>query len=141
MGLFEWLGESYNPGPVGTVDIGGRGRKNRPRIAVLVCFGVSVLLLGLWIYLVLGAWAIRSAGGLVGITVSTVLYFLLGYAVHPKPDTSNVGWLGGLFDHPFRYSDDVNRFLIFLTILLWPGRFVSGSLVDMVRLVAHAQRS
>lgn len=141
MNLLEWLGESYNPGPVGQVEVGGRGRGGRPRSGVLVCFGVAALLLGFWIYLVLGFWEIRSAAGLGWIALATGVYLLAGYTVHPTPDYSNVGWLGGLFDHPFRYSDDINRFLIFLTVLLWPGRFVSESLVDMVGLVAHAAQS
>ena len=141
MSLFEWLGESFNPGPVGSVDFGGQSRGSRPRIWVLVCFGLAVLLLGFWIYLVLGVWEVWSAAELGGIALGTVLYLLLGYAVHPKPDHSNVGWLGGLLDNPFRYSDDINRSLIFLTALLLPGRFVSESLVDMVGLVVHASQS
>ena len=138
MSMFEWLGESYNPGSVGRVDVGGRTRGNRSRIDVLVCFGLTVLFLGFLIYFVLGISEVRSAAGLVGSVLVTVIYLFLGYTVHPTPDTSNVGWLGGLCDHPFRYSDDINRFLIFFTILLWPGRFFSESLVDTGRLVAHA---
>jgi hypothetical protein len=141
MSLFEWLGESFNPGPVGSVDFGGRSRGNRPRVWVLVCFGLAVMLLGLWIYFVLGVWEVWSAAGLVRIALGTVLYLLLGYIAHPKPDHSNIGWMGGMFDNPFRYSDDINRFLIFMTALFLPGRFVSESLVDMVELVAHASQS
>ena len=65
MDLFEWPGESYNPGPVGSVDVGGQSRGSRPRIGVLVRFGLAVLLLGFWIYLVLGVWEVWSAAGLV----------------------------------------------------------------------------
>lgn len=140
MSLFEWLGESYNPGPVGTVDMGGRGRPGRSRAGVLVCFALAAGVLGLWVYLVVGVWQVWNAAGLTAIGFGTLLYLFLGYTVHPKPDTSNIGWAGGLFDHPFRYSDDINRTLIFLTVALWPGRFVSESLVDMGRLVAHAMR-
>lgn len=141
MSLFEWLGESFNPGPVGSVDFGRQSRGSRPRIGVLVCFGLAVLLLGLWIYLVLSVWEVSSAAWLVKIALGTVLYLLLGYIAHPKPDYSNIGWMGGLFDNPFRYSDDINRSLIFLTALLLPGRFVSESLVDMVELLVHASQS
>jgi hypothetical protein len=141
MSLFEWFGESYNPGPVGSVDARGRSRGRRPRVGVIVYFGLAVFLLGLWAYLVLGVWEVRDAAGLAGVALGTGLYLLLGYTLHPKPDMTNVGWAGGLFDHPFRYSDDINRSLIFLTVFLWPGRFVSESLVDMVGLVAHASRT
>jgi len=138
MSLFEWLGEGYNPGPVGTVDVGGRRRGNRPRIGVLICFSLSALVLGAWTYVVLSVWEIQSLDALAGILLGTIIYLFLGYTVHPKPDTSNIGWAGGLFDHPFRYSDDINRFLIFLIVVLYPGRFISESLVDMIALVRHA---
>lgn len=42
-------------------------------------------------------------------------------------------WLGGLIDHPFRYSDDINRLLIFLSLLLLPGRMVAMGLIDFAR--------
>ncbi len=141
MSLFEWLGEAFDPGPVGSVDFGSRGRRNRKRMGVLVCFGVSAVLLVLWAWLVLGIMRVRSTAGLSGIGLGSVIYLVIAYWVHPQPDTSNIGWLGGLFDHPFRYSDDINRTMILLVIVLWPGRFVSESLVDFVRLLAHASRS
>lgn len=31
-----------------------------------------------------------------------------------EPDYNNIGWLGGLIDHPFRFSNDINRNLIFI---------------------------
>jgi hypothetical protein len=138
MSPLEWLGESHNPGAVGTIDVGVRRRRERPRIGVLVCFVLAVLLLVLWIYVVLGVWQIRSAAGLAGIVLGTVCYLLVAYAVRPAPDASNIGWMGGLFDHPFQYSDDINRFLNFYTLLLLPGRFVSESLVEMRRFAIRA---
>jgi hypothetical protein len=47
----------------------------------------------------------------------------------------NLGWLGGLMDDPLHYSDDISRFLLFLLIVLWPGRFLASALVDLVRLI------
>ncbi len=49
-----------------------------------------------------------------------------------------LGWLGGLMDHPFRYSDDINRFPIFLMIRLWPGRLIAESMIDTF-LLLHAR--
>ena len=82
---------------------------------------------------------VRTLEGTAIAAGLTLLYLVIAYLVHPQPDTSNIGWLGGLMDHPFRYSDDINRFLIFLVIALWPGRFVSESLVDVVLLLAHVR--
>ena len=138
--LFEWLGESANPGPVGSVDVGGQDRSKRSRAVVIVCFLFAVAALAGWVYLVLAVFEVRSVGGLVGIGVATLLYLVLGYFVHPKADTSNLGWLGGTMDHPFRYSDDLNRALLGIMIVLLPGRFVSEGVVDMVRLIVKARK-
>ena len=62
------------------------------------------------------------------------IYCLISYKVIPQSDTSNIGLLGGLIDHPFRYSDDINRFLILLSILLYPGRFIATTLILFIIL-------
>ncbi len=139
MSLFEWLGESYNPGPTGTVDVGYRSRPDRSRLAVLVCLVLTLILLGIWVYFILGICQVTSPTGLIGLALGTLLYLVLGYTIHPQPDMSNIGWMGGLMDHPFRYSDDVNRFLIFLVIFLWPGRFMAESIVDTGSLLMHVR--
>ena len=41
MSLFEWFGESYNPGPTGTVKLGGGNRPDRSRVAVIALFVIS----------------------------------------------------------------------------------------------------
>ena len=58
----------------------------------------------------------------------------VAYFVNPKPDPSNVGWAGGLIDHPFRWSDDQNRMLLALNVVLLPGRLAVAGVRDVVRL-------
>jgi hypothetical protein len=36
-------------------------------------------------------------------------------------------------NNPFRLSDNLNRWLIFARVALWPGRFVATSIRDLVR--------
>lgn len=139
MSLLEWLGESYNPGPIGEVEIGGQPRA-RARWAVVACFVVAAALLTAWAYVVLYVWQVRSWEWLAVSASVTLAYLLLGYWVHPSPDMENLGMLGGLLDHPFRYSDDLNRLLLFLLILLWPGRFIAESIVDTFLLCRFAAR-
>lgn len=131
MGLFEWLLESFNPGPVGDVGLGPRERFRASRTAVLASLVLAASLLGLWAYVL-----VAMHGGLLAWG-GTAVYLLVAYFVHPRPELTNVGWLGGVFDHPFRYSDDVNRFLLFLVVVLWPGRFIAESLVAAARLLAR----
>ena len=68
------------------------------------------------------------------ILIALGVYGAIGYWVSPRPNYQNVGFFGGVIDHPFRWSDDYNRTLGVLRILLWPGRFVSVSLRDLLRL-------
>ena len=65
----------------------------------------------------------------------TLLYFIVCFFVHPKPFAANKGWFFGMMNHPFRYSDNINRLLASLKITLLPGRFISESMVDLVRLL------
>ena len=138
MSLFEWLWEGANPGPIGGVEVGGQDRSDRSRAMVIVSFLIASAGLGGWVYLVLAVFEVRSAAGLAGIGIATLAYLVLGYFVHPKADMSNVGWAGGLMDNPFRYSDDLNRLLLTVMIVLLPGRFIAEAMVDMVRLVKNA---
>ena len=140
MSLFEWFGEAHSPGPVGSVETGRRARGERTRRLVLLRFVLAVLLLGVAFDQLMGLSRMRDEGAVLKVATALVAYLLLGYTVHPKPDPTNVGWLGGVIDHPFRYSDDINRFLFFLLLLLWPARFMAESCVDMIRLIAYVGR-
>ncbi len=71
---------------------------------------------------------------LFGITRA---YLLIAYFVLPEPDYGNMGWFGGLMDNPFRISDDLNRFLFFLRVLLIPGRFMARSIVNFFVMLSR----
>jgi len=77
----------------------------------------------------------------LGATLACLAYVVVGTLLRPEPDLSNVGLLGGLIDHPFRLSDDVNRFLIFLLVFLWPGRVIGGGFLLLGRSLVAALRS
>jgi hypothetical protein len=139
MDIFEWLGESANPGPIGSVDVGGADRSDRTRAMVIVSFLVALGALAGWAYLIVVVFEVRSAWALTGIGIGTLAYLVLGYFVHAKPNTSNLGWMGGTMNNPFRYSDDINRFLLTVLVVLMPGRFIAEAAVDMVQLVRHAR--
>ena len=61
------------------------------------------------------------------------------HLLHPRADRSNLGLLGGLLDHPLSWTDDANRFLLALQVVLFPGRFVAESLVDGLRLLRRTR--
>jgi hypothetical protein len=121
----------FEPGPVGTVEGGARKRETRSRTEIVVRFVLAAVLLALWLNFLLGN--LRPGSSILVRLSVTAIYLLIAYAVHPVADTSNLGWFGGLMNNPFRFSDNINRLLVFLMIFLWPGRLVSESFVDMAR--------
>jgi len=132
MSIFEWLFERRNPGPVGTLETEAPapGHWHPLVIVVRAICAVGVL--------VAAEWAIsrfaRDSHDAAIATVVLILYCVIGYNVTAKPHLDNMGWAGGFVDNPFRYSDDVNRSLLLIGVLLWPGRFISVSLRDVVLL-------
>lgn len=132
MRLFEWIGERLDPGPRGGFVVGSFQQELPPPPVVWTCLILSLAATTGFFYL-LFAYLVSPTPLNVAITVvATGIYLLLALFVHPYADTSNLGWLGGLVDDPFRWSDDWNRSMIFLKILLMPGRFVGRSFVNTV---------
>jgi len=132
--LREWLAEPFR-GPVGELNVGQRLREASSRGEALSHgAGATALLVLLYVLIFAG----RGGGQgehLAAFAVVAGLYLGLGYSVHPEPDVSNLGWLGGLVNDPIHYTDNVNRQLLTLLVVLLPGRFLAESLVDMVGLV------
>jgi hypothetical protein len=138
MSLLELYGEQFDPGDKGTVEIsdGHITFRSKPLIlfrAIVVIVLVSAAWWLAWPYLPLEGF--QRGVLLVGVTL---IYVSLGYLVRPEPNFENMGWLGGVVDNPVRYSDDINRTLLTVRILLDPGRFVAVSLVDLPLLFEHA---
>ena len=119
MSLFEWFGEKFNPGPVGTVAHDEEDTwqpKSRFLIWLLTLLGVAILGLLIWgIFQLENKWQ----GFLL-----LLVYLLLSWWLSPQPDRSNMGWAGGIIDHPFRITDDFNRWLFFFALFLVPGKLI-----------------
>jgi len=64
-----------------------------------------------------------------------VVYVLAGHFVRVEPDMEDLGLFGGLVDNPLSLSDDYNRFLVFLQVVLLPGRLIAASLLGLGRLL------
>ena len=135
MGLFEWLGESYFPGNVGTIKRGRKPRKNVPRYLVLINIVLSLgIFIGLYIY-ILSKGTEPTIKNVSIYVISFVVYGILGRQYKPEPDYNNIGIGGVPIDHPFKISDDINRLLVILKILLWPGHYMSRSVIEFYHLV------
>ena len=133
MSLFEWFGESFNPGPVGHIDVTGRPLFAKP---VKRFWAIAVMFAGFAV-LYFGALLILSFTHPWVLCLGFVLYLLLCYFLTPVADSSNIGWAGGLINNPFRISDDINRFLIIFYLFLLPGKLVVFAFQTLYRLVKY----
>ena len=125
----EWIGEDISPGGMGAVTI-RFGLPDRRSLAPTLTYGLvaaALLATGIYFAITQQAW-VRPSIVLAIIGV----YLLIGYMIRPEADRSNLGWFGGVMDNPFRYSDDINRWLLWLMLVLWPGRFVTEGLISAV---------
>ena len=123
MGLFEWFFERKNPGPKGDAEWG-----IQPNPVGEMASWLKILYFffggGFWVFYFflftkgddgMDAFYLLLWGG---------IYLALCLFVHPRPKHNNLGWAGGLIDNPFRWSDDVNRFLLFFDAFLIPGKLM-----------------
>lgn len=138
MGIFEYLFERKNPGNVGDI------KRNKPPMEQVGIVWIIIKLI-ISIILIYGAFHIivlqnfSLARTLVFILIF-IGYCLISYNFVPRPDTSNMGLLGGLIDHPFKFTDDFNRSLLALFIVMYPGRFIATSIVQTLMIMKKIAR-
>jgi hypothetical protein len=132
MSIFEILAEYGRTKPQGSIET-GLPEAEGGSVGTVVARAVGALLaIGLAVHAV-----VREAQGPFGSLVPSGLlaaYLLASAFVSPKPETGNLGIAGGLFDHPLRFSDDINRTLLLLAVLLAPGKWAIGALIEGVQL-------
>ena len=137
MSLFEWWGESHNPGSIGGVDVQDLSQARKPHAGLaIVKFGLafaSCVAVPLVVATQVPEADLLQVGGAF---MGFVTYILLSTMFTPRPDMTNIGYAGGLLNDPFRYSDDLNRGLLMLLIFSAPGRFLGSGVVDMYHLIA-----
>lgn len=129
MGLIEFIGESIKPGKIGTVDI-TKGKKEKRKGMLIVKTILSIAIVTVLYYMIFGrSFHLKEA---LLFAVVMVAYSITSYFISPKPDYSNVGWFGGVFDNPFKISDDINRMMVFIMVILLPGRLISTTVVSWI---------
>ncbi|WP_025143440.1 hypothetical protein [Pedobacter jeongneungensis] len=140
MSIFEWFFERNNPGPTGTVET-YHHKLYWPRIWILIAGTAALIAFLFFIYCVplnrLEAFEIGNA--CLG-TLFSIAYLVASYYIYVKPDYNNMGFLG-FIDNPFKYTDDVNRFMLFFQAILLPGKIISIPIVNMFSLLFTAKKS
>ncbi|WP_421945338.1 hypothetical protein [Pedobacter sp.] len=130
MSIFEWLFEMNSPGPTGDFE-SGHHRLNWPRIWIVIAGLSSLLFVGFVIYIgPFNRFLHFDAINAVLLTGLIIGYLLVSYYIYPKPNLDNLGFLG-FIDNPFRYTDDINRYLLWSQIILFPGKILAIPIVNL----------
>ena len=134
MGLFEWFMERYNPGPTGYTEINQTNFENNSfkkwQFFLLIVIGMLA-----WTGLLYLLFFPQPTTDLVYKLLFLTIYFVASWFIQVKPRTDNLGWAGGLIDNPFRFSDDINRFLVFLQVFFLPGKLMVGTIILFIKWV------
>lgn len=132
MSFLEWFLEPTNPGPVGKVEVNPpEPDDDEPPRKWLIWLAITLgfVLVGIGLYWVCYNLPDTGIEPVLFKLSWLTIYVLISHFVKVTPDYTNVGWLGGLIDNPFRISDDYNRWLALFQAVLLPGKLMAYSLV------------
>lgn len=135
MSFYEYWCEQYDPQPIGSVELNTEHVAQRSEWVVFFKLIAAMLMAAglFWLpfhFLPLTGWhSVVVAAGIALIYVGLAFFFI------PEANTDNLGWMGGMVDDPFHYSDDWNRSLMFFNAVLGPGRFIAGTMLDVACLM------
>lgn len=141
MSIFEWFCERKNLEAVGSVEIKERVLPSRSNGAITFRFLVAFALVSLFYYSLYSSASLITLKIFIVPSLLLLLYCFLGYFIKPKPDTSNMGWAGGLINNPFKITDNWNRNLMTLKIILMPGAFIVESFIQFIQLVLSSKNT
>jgi hypothetical protein len=133
MGLFEIIGELISPGPIGSMDFNDNRDDERQKF-IPFRFVISLLMIGLVeYYFVYKNELPFDFVRLIRVNTFLIIYLLMASVIRIKPDYDNLGWVPFIFNNPFRFSDNINRFLVILNVLFMPGKYISKSIAGFYR--------
>ena len=133
MDLIEWLFERNNPHPIGEIKDRQKPDEGEPINWAMLIIGQIFF----WGIIFIVSKTTFFEGDIIWILIKSgilILYLLISYQFDIQPDYNNVGLLGGLMNHPFRYSDNMNRYLIFFKIILFPRYIMAGSFIELKKV-------
>lgn len=125
MSLFELIGELINPGPIGEIDFRDTGKTDHEKF-IPVRFVISLIMLIAIEYLFLHQPShYNNPGYILRVNAVLLVYLLISRQIRVRPDTKNLGWIPFLINNPFRISDNINRFLFVVNVLVMPGKYIA----------------
>jgi len=136
--LRSYFGEQIDPKPMGSIEVNTEHEFQKSPFLVMLKFFGLLALAAVGYPLLLPMIPLPLWKSVVLVSGIILVYVGLAFFIRPEPHKDNMGWLGGFVDDPFHYSDNVNRFLFTSHMLLGPGRFVAGTILDMAALCGLA---
>ncbi|WP_020607015.1 hypothetical protein [Spirosoma spitsbergense] len=131
MRLFAWFLED-EPGTIGKLEIDApQSDKEPPPKKWMIWLGIflGILFNELALKWIFDMWHSVPISQSIVKLAGLCFYVGSSHRLTAKPDYSNMGWFSGLVDNPFRSSDNVNRWLVYLQVFLLPGKLMAYSLV------------
>ena len=109
------------------LDFRSRGQVLRDLVlaVVILIASVGLIVWSLW----------PSVANVLVALIALAAYCAGAHFVRVRPNHDEMGMGGIMLEHPLRRSDDFNRSLVNLALLVAPGRYVSHGLVDGFRLL------
>lgn len=139
MGLFELLGELFNPDPVGKISFNDKDSNLRKKL-IPIRFIISLMIIGIVEYLMIFKTGDHNdLTYLLTFNIGLLLYLLTSKFINIEPEYDNLGWVPFLINNPFRLSDNVNRLLVILKLLFSPGKWISKSIVGFFQYLKGKQ--
>ena len=140
MKLMEIIRRLFSPKPIGTISFKGMEEKMQAKY-IPGRFAIALLIIGGLEYF----FYTLSEGGnlyfLVKANLILLVYILLAAIIRIKPNFDNLGWVPFMVNDPFRISDNFNRFLVFLLILMLPGKFLFHAISDFIQYAYKRKQS
>jgi len=133
MNIFEWLIERRKPNAVGKLSTDDLDEYTNSDISffwqiIIIILGVCGIGFIIWLVFIENSIA-DSWQLLIGI----VVYLFVARFITAKPNMRNLGLFGGLMNHPFRYTDNLNRMLFFIQTILMPGKIIIASIYILLK--------
>ena len=141
MSIWEWLFERNNPGPLGSIcDSDKNPEKENLWVTVVGgCLALAALSFVSWHFVIADSFKYQFWDYLLR-PLSLCIYLLVCANYTVRPAFNNMGYLG-FIDNPFRYTDDINRWLFFIMIALLPGKLIIIPIIRLSKFIYSNLRS
>ena len=114
---------------MGAIEFGRDSDHNEAPKVVLIKFLLAGAAIAMVDYFVFNYAAQPTLRNILIATGIHIAYCAVGFFIRPIPDESDMGLHGTVLNDTFSSSDDVNRNLFLLQLILLPGRYLTGLLL------------